>query len=75
MKETFQDFVLDPLFMCINQAYMDYDDHCTVVVVIEYASKYTFRVMYFSHCLRHISTTKVWFFRFLVQEQMSGKIV
>ena len=35
MKETFQDFVLDPLVMCINQAYMDYDDHCTVVIVIE----------------------------------------
>ena len=35
MKETFQDFVLDPLFMCRKQAYMDYDDHCTVVIVIE----------------------------------------
>ena len=61
MSGTFQDFVLDPLFMCINQAYMDYDDHCTVVVVIEDAYKYTFRVMSFYYCLRHISTTKVWF--------------
>ena len=33
--KNFQDFVLDPLFLCTNQASMDYDDHCTVVVVIE----------------------------------------
>ena len=36
-ERNFQDFVLNALLMCINQAHMDYDDHRTVLIVIEWA--------------------------------------
>ena len=36
-ESTLQEFAITLCFTMKKQAYVDYDDHCTVVIVIEYA--------------------------------------